>query len=400
MPASPPEILVVTTSFPQDDNAGSGIFVKRLTDALSLRVRLAVLSPAGRSPRTATQDAAYPVIDFRYAPRAWQSLTHAPGGIPAALKRHMLFWAVLPLLLLGMFRATAKASRGVRLLHANWSLTGLICGLVGRMHGIPVITTLRGSDVGKLESSWLARQIFSATLRLNDRLVTVSQAMCETLAARHPRHRHKFVHIANGVDAAFFTLAPPPAATPLRLVSIGNLIPGKGGADLLTALAQVDAAVTLSVVGDGPERIALQNQAMALGLNDRIDFLGALPPPQIPAVLAAHDVLVLASHAEGRPNVLVEAMAAGRAVIATRIPGVCELVDDQQTGLLYPPGDTAALAAHIRALVDAPARCQALGAAARAAVAAQKLTWPACAEQYADLYRQILAERHASPCAA
>lgn len=399
MLAPPPEVLVVTTSFPQDDNPGSGIFVKRLTDALSQRVRLAVLSPAGQKSRAAARDTAYPVHDFRYAPRAWQSLTHAPGGIPAALKRHKRFWAILPLLFLGMFFATLKASKGIRLLHANWSPTGLVCGLVGRMRGIPVLTTLRGSDVGKIESSWLARLIFSATLRLNDRLITVSQRMGESLAILYPRQRHKFVHIPNGVDADFFALPISPAATPLRLVIIGNLIPGKGCADLLTALAQADARVTLSVVGDGPERTALQNQAIALGLNDKVDFLGAQPPSHIPAILAAHDVLVLASHAEGRPNVLIEAMAAGRAIIATRIPGVCELVDDGQTGLLYPPGDTAALAAHILALADAPMRCQALGEAARMAVAAKKLTWPTCAEQYVELYRQVLAERHSSPCA-
>jgi len=170
---------------------------------------------------------------------------------------------------------------------------------------------------------------------------------------------------------------------------VGNLIPGKGCRDVLYSLSKLEFPVSLTLVGDGPERDALKELARELHVENRVVFLGIMPHTEIPGLFAKHDILILASRSEGRPNVVVEAMASGKAVIATRLPGVCELISDGVTGLLYEPGDVDSLTEHISILSMHPERCNQLGVTARQWVMENNLTWEASAIQYLDLYRNL-----------
>jgi glycosyltransferase involved in cell wall biosynthesis len=117
--------------------------------------------------------------------------------------------------------------------------------------------------------------------------------------------------------------------------------------------------VRLTIVGDGPERGALEAQARALGVADRVAFEGAVAHQRIASYLHRADVFCLPSYAEGVPTVLMEAMASGLAVVATRVYGIPELVEDGRSGLLVPPAEALA-----RLAENAEMRA-ALGAAAR-----------------------------------
>jgi glycosyltransferase involved in cell wall biosynthesis len=381
-------VLLVSTSFPSRPGDVSGIFVRRLADALSESVSLEVLTPCGRE--VFASDAAYPVHCFRYAPRAWQALTHRPGGIPAALKRRPAYGFVLFLMLLSLFMAVYRRAGKVDVIHANWSLTGLICGLAGRLRGCPVITTLRGSDVARLETSRPTRLLTAWTLKLSHHTVAVSSAMTDELRARFPQSAARLSHIPNGVDDVLRSLPLPEAADTLKIAAVGNLIPGKAVHELLRALAGCDGSLSMetTVVGDGPERESLEALACDLGLPGKVRFAGNLPPHAVAAVLGESDVFVLTSHSEGRPNVVVEAMAAGRAIVATALPGVCELLEHERNGLVFDPGDTDELAAYLQRLAVDPALRLRLGRAARQTVAEQGLTWQSTAERYHVLYRQ------------
>ena len=379
-------VLLVSTSFPLRSGEVSGIFVRRLADALSDRVMLEVLTPCGREGFVS--DATYPVHCFRYAPRAWQGLTHSPGGIPAALKRRPAYGFVLLLMLLSLFMSVYRRAGRIDVIHANWSLTGLICALAGRLRGCPVITTLRGSDVARLESSRLTRLLTAWTISLSHHTVTVSSAMLDELRARFPLSALHTSHIPNGADDALCALPWPEVGNTLRITTIGNLIPGKAVHDLLQALAECGGAfgVETTIVGDGPERERLEALARELGLSCKVRFMGIVPPAAVVGALGESDVFVLTSHAEGRPNVVVEAMAAGRAIVATALPGVCELLEHEHNGLLFEPGDTAALAAHLRRLAIDPALRLRLGRAARKTIADRGLSWQSSARLYDELY--------------
>ncbi|MEO0913564.1 MAG: glycosyltransferase family 4 protein, partial [Pseudomonadota bacterium] len=155
---------------------------------------------------------------------------------------------------------------------------------------------------------------------------------------------------------------------PLRALFIGRLAAVKGVPVLLEALRDVPE-VALTLIGDGPERAALEAEAGPLG--DRVTFLGYRSQAEVAEALAEVDLLVLPSFAEGVPVVLMEAMAAGLPVISSRVAGIPELVEDGVSGLLLPPGDAAALAEALRALAADPARRAAMGAAGCARVEAE-----------------------------
>ncbi len=157
-----------------------------------------------------------------------------------------------------------------------------------------------------------------------------------------------------------------PAGAPL-LTIIARLTEQKGHRILLDALARPDLAQAhLLVVGDGPLRAALERQALGLGLSARVRFVGARR--DLGNILGATDVFVMPSFWEGLPLAMVLAMGAGLPVVATRVAGIPEVVQDGVTGLLVPPGDSSALGAALSRVVnDDPTRVL-LGQAARAFV--------------------------------
>ena len=172
--------------------------------------------------------------------------------------------------------------------------------------------------------------------------------------------------IPNGLDLAGYTpRSPRPAAR--RIVTVANLRREKGHDVLLDAAASVlrrfpDAH--FDIIGAGPERAALEARAAALAIAGGVSFLGHCE--DIPARLAAADLFVLPSRSEAFPNAVLEAMAMGVPAIASAIGGLLEVIEDQRNGLLVPPGDAAALAAAIGALLADPIRAAQMGAAARA----------------------------------
>ncbi len=200
--------------------------------------------------------------------------------------------------------------------------------------------------------------------------------------------------IPNGVETARFASVPPPAFDPERGIVLGavaRLTQEKALGALLDAAATLVAeglSIRVHLAGDGPLRPHLEQQARTLGLADRVHFLGYRA--DVPAVLAAVDVVVSSSTREGMPLGLLEAMAAGRPVVATAVGGVPEVVVDGETGLLVPPGDGPALAAAVRRVVVDPAWGRALGAAGRARATAH-FSLARTVAQYAALYDEALA---------
>ena len=170
-------------------------------------------------------------------------------------------------------------------------------------------------------------------------------------------------------------------------VSVARLVPQKGLDVLIAALPRLSgpaAAWPVTLVGDGPEREALRQQANALGVSNRLRCLGFRSDPE--RFLEEAAVFVLPSRFEGMPNALLEAMAAGLAVIVTDAsPGPLEVVEPGVSGLVVPSDDSLALAEAMQALASDPERCRRMGAAARARITA--LDWP----QLEPLWRSILA---------
>src|SRR5205823_8813185 len=142
-------------------------------------------------------------------------------------------------------------------------------------------------------------------------------------------------------------------------LAVGRLVPDKGFANLLRAAAElVRRGVPLDVelVGDGPQRTALERLTRRLGLTDRVRFRGWLPFAEVRRAMSAATLLVHPCDGlgDGLPNVLLEAMALGTPVIASRVAGIPEALDDGRCGPLVPPGDVGALADAIARLLADP----------------------------------------------
>ena len=174
-----------------------------------------------------------------------------------------------------------------------------------------------------------------------------------------------------------------------RLVTVGRLQAPKDPLTLVRALAALErGSCETELVGDGPDRPAVENEVRRLGLDSVVRLAGVRT--DVPELLAAADLFVLSSRSEGLPLSILEAMATGLPVVASRVGGVPEVVVDGETGLLVPPGDPGSLARAIERLLDDSALRRRLGAAGRARVA-EHFDLASAQRAHLDLYRSLLA---------
>lgn len=210
-----------------------------------------------------------------------------------------------------------------------------------------------------------------------DAVVCISDFARSQVMAFAPEARWPRFHVVHcGLDPDRFDPGPeaPAAGEGLRVLYVGRLVPFKGQAILLEALAAirrrgVDASLT--VVGDGPSRAALERRAEELGLAAAVRFDGAVGQDEIGAHYAAADVFCLPSFAEGVPVVLMEAMAMRIAVVTSRVMGIPELIDDGEDGILVAPGRADQLAAALERLARDPELRERLGRRGREKVVAE-----------------------------
>lgn len=384
---------MVSTSFPLQPQAVSGIFVRHLADAIALNADLVLLTPQGKTKQTFFPKE-YTAFAFPYAPKSLQLLTHTPGGIPSALKHVPILWAIVPLLLGAMAFNVFKHSKNCQIIHSNWTAPGIIGGLIGFLRRKHSIVTLRGTDVNGFKRSRLKRTTLSLALRFNNIVVTVSEAMRADLISEFPHFSNKIHFIPNGVAEEFF-IDEKPFTPPLRLLFIGNLVTNKGCDVAIAALhnANISNDVCLTIVGDGPEFNKLLDQTKAFSLAHRVNFAGRVAPEKIPDILLNHDILLLPSWEEGRPNVVIEAMAAGKTIIASNLPVLNELITDGKSGFIFPRGNPHALSSLIEHVHSDPTILEEIGRQARNSIYSLDLTWAACAKKYLALYRQLLEGR-------
>jgi glycosyltransferase involved in cell wall biosynthesis len=397
------KVLLLSTSFPLHEESQSGIFIQQMVENLPEGIEVRVLTPDDRSsPNTPFFAGTYKVHRYRYAPKSWQELAHGSGGIMAALSQNKCRFLLLPVLLSSCAVHALWDARKTDIIHANWSINGVIANIIGLLLQKPVIITLRGSDVNLATRSWLMRQLVGNCLSLGQCLVTVSPSLQQMLTKQFPRYKNKIQVVANGISQEFFHVGEGrgEARTGLvRFLYAGNLLTSKGVQVLLEAAALLapESEWCLDLVGDGPERrkfeeFCKKNELLC----ERVTFHGAVSYRRMPHFLAQADVFVFASFSEGRPNAVMEALAAGLAVLAAAIPALQEVMTNGQEGLLFPPGDSRKLSQSMAYLLNHPQERQRMGRNAHRSISALGLSWQETGQQYAALYAALLARSHGS----
>lgn len=235
-----------------------------------------------------------------------------------------------------------------------------------RLAGTPFGFSCHALDVRKVAPGELARRAAAAAV-----VVACNRDVAASIAATGTKPRL----LAHGVDLSRFAVRPPAAGgDALRVLAVGRLVEKKGFVHLVDALARCRQPVRLSIVGDGPERPVLEALAARHGLGGRLTLLGRLTHRELPALYEQADVVAVPSvvdrngDRDGLPNVVLEAMATGRALLASDVAAVATAVDHEVNGLLVAPGDVAGLATGLDRLAASPAERLRFGRAARRTV--------------------------------
>jgi glycosyltransferase involved in cell wall biosynthesis len=268
------------------------------------------------------------------------------------------------------------------ILHTHSSKAGILGRFAAALAGVPrVVHTYHGFGFHDRQPAFVkSLYVFLERVcaRFTDVLVFVSRSNIEYAASHGIVDQKDAVLIRSGVDlsglpapvdAAKLKMSAGVGMHKLLVVSVGNLKPQKNAGDFVSAAAAVVAELPEArfvFVGDGPERRSLEARAFAKGLEGKVMFLGWRRDAA--QWLAAADVFVMTSLWEGLPRALVEAMKSGTPPVCYATDGVTDLIQDGVNGFLVEPGDHAALAARVSALLKDEPRREALGAAAAAAI--------------------------------
>jgi glycosyltransferase involved in cell wall biosynthesis len=360
-----PRVLIVITLA---EVGGAQTFVAHLLLALAQRYEV-VVAAHGPGPLRAAAEA----VGARYVP-----LRH--------VRRAVNPWRDV----LGLAEMIVLCRRErPQVLHANSAKARLLGLLAARLTGVPVrLLTAHGWPF--LWWSGLRGRLYLWGERLNGRLATgivcVSEAERRAAVAAGVCSPEQAVVIHNAVDVSGTPRARHDGALPTML-SVGRLAEPKDFTTLVRALARLERETFRAwIVGDGPDREALESEIRRLGVDDCVELLGERD--DVAGLMAQSDVFVLSSRSEGLPLSILEAMAAGLPVVGSEVGGVRELVAD--CGFVVPPGDPDALAAALRRLVADPELRRRRGELARRRAEA-RFDLRTFHRAYLDLYASELA---------
>ena len=331
------KVAVLTTSYPRHPGDAAGRFIGDAVERLREReVEVEVVSPAS----------------FAHFGLAYGA------GIPGNVRRRPWLALFVPAMLAAFRRAANRAARSADLLHAHWLPAGAVALSTGR----PYVVQVWGTDVELARRvPWLARRI----LRRARRVIAASTWLAE--AARELGARDVTI-VPGGVDVP---AEVAPEAEPPGVLFAGRLSEEKG----VLELVQAANGLPLVVAGDGP-------------LRDRVPHaLGFLPPDELSRRYGEAAVVACPSRREGFGVVCAEAMAHGRAVVATRVGGLLDLVVDGETGLFVPPGDPRALRAALERLLADEQQRSAMGAAGRRRVR-ERFSWDVVTDATLAVYAE------------
>lgn len=380
------KVLIVTTGYPRNDADPSGIFVKRLAVAMTrCGARVTILAPGDKDAKSREIDDGIPIIRFFYAPRILMRIGYGEGGIPENVRRWPWLFLILPLFLLSLTLYTIVLAKDYDVIHANWLATGFFCLSAKWIRKKPMVVTIRGSDLKGLPSKLLPLVVAGA-----DAITTVNKTWAEQLCKRFA---DKVFYTPNGVEASNAAID---LRTKLGLSKDETIALYMGvlrkvkGADVLAEAAKItgrlDCSLRFLVIGRGDPR------KFGLAELPNVICVGEIPPDEALGAYPCCDIFVLPSRSEGRPNALLEAMASGLASVATRLPGVLDILDDE-SGILVSTENPEAIAQAVCDLARNPVKRRGMGERAKAKISELSLDWESSAEKYLSLFEK-LCSRH------
>lgn len=345
-------LVVVTNLFPNPMEPQYSTFNEQQIVALGARVPVSVVCPVGwvrklNFLRKGRASRLRQCREWRGIPVRYPTYFYVP---------RILGWTRGVSMAFSITRAFARArsTMSANAVLATWAFPdGFAALLLGRLTRLPVIIKVHGSDVEALQVPGLQRRIALWALRQAEGVVSVSKYLKDALM-RQGVLEGKIHVIYNGIDREKFRVLDRDTARaklgldPKRrlVLFVGSLKHDKGVRELIHPMVMETCRrgdAVIGIAGSGPLRGEIEQQIASRRLQDRVLLLGSIPPVSVAQWMNAADCLCLPSHHEGLPNVIMEALACGTPVVATRVGGVPEILDDRSGRLVEPqlPGPLA-----------------------------------------------------------
>jgi glycosyltransferase involved in cell wall biosynthesis len=402
-------VVMVTTSYPRFPGDGVGTFMEPIAKSVAaMGHEVHVVAPWHPLVARGAREDGVSFHFYRYAPVPRLNVFGYAGAMKADVRLKGAAFLAAPLALASGWAAARRVARrhGATMMHGHWVVPGGAIAAAA-MPGLPLVVSLHGSDVYVAETLAPARTAARAVFRRAGVVTACSRDLADRAIALGAAPDRVEV-VPYGVDVRRFR--PDPAARAGRRAAIevrdtdclvfaaGRLVRKKGFEYLVDAMARLESSprVVLALAGQGDLDAELRARAAEGPASDRIRFLGNQTQDEIASWMAAADVVAAPSvrddsgNVDGLPNVVLEALASGTALVTTAAGGIGSIVEDARTALVVPERDAAALAAAIQSLVADPGLRTRLGAAARLE-AETRLGWPDVARRFDAAYARSLA---------
>ena len=353
------KVLIITNLFPNSRQPGRGIFNQQQFKELAQLCDLKVVAPLPWCP---------PIKLFA----RWDNCAQVPDkeaidGIEVFHPRYLVTPQVGRslygfFLYLGIIRTIKKIAQSFPfdIILATWAYPDAFAGMLAAKHfKKPLVIKVHGSDVNLFSKYFWRRLMMRLAFEHSPKVIAVSNDLKEKI-----QHlgilKDKIAVIGNGVNTQIFKpldkgecrkkLSLP--AEQKLVVFIGNLVEVKGIEFLIEAFRDLSGDIILRIVGEGGLRPMLEEQVKKLNLSRRIVFTGRCPHNDIPIWMNAADIFCLPSLNEGCPNVVLEALACGTPVVASRVGGIPDMITSPEQGILTAPRDSKGLAKAIEQMVN------------------------------------------------
>jgi glycosyltransferase involved in cell wall biosynthesis len=387
------KVLVFTNLYPSQVEPTLGIYNKSTFEALARYAEVRVVAPIRAWAR------------WKQPGLILNPVREREGGVESVFPPYWSIPTAWSLHAAGMYLSMRPWIRELRrdfpfdVIIGAWAYPDAVAAsLLAREANVPLVTAVLGSDVNEFPDLFGLRPQIRYGFQRAQRVLAVSRAIADRVVELGaPRERVLVQH--NGVDGARFRIRDRAEARKSVGIEhdrpvigyVGNIRPVKGSDVLIEAMDHLvkqlgNTEAELWIVGSGEIEAQVRARTTALGLDSRVRFLGRQPHEAIPRWMSAVDVFCLPSRNEGCPNVILEALASGKPVVASRVGGIPELLTDGENGYLVPAEDPAALAGALAKALGRTWDPEAL----RATVTF--LSWDAVALTYQKLLGEVLEE--------
>jgi glycosyltransferase involved in cell wall biosynthesis len=405
-------VVMVATSYPRFPGDTVGTFMEPIAHGLAARGH-AVHMVLPWHPRVTRPDREGGVHFhfFRYAPASAGHVFGYAGGLREDVTLRGSAWLAAPAAMFSGWRLARRVVRdtGATIVHGHWVVPG---GVIASYAAgdVPLVVSLHGSDVYVAERNFVAGRLASQTFA-HAAWVTACSGDLRDRAVRLGAREDRSEVIPYGVNTARFR---PDALTRARVraslglpddaemvFTAGRFVRKKGFEYLIDAMSGIAARRPRAIAvigGDGDLAAEYRERSAARGLAERVRFPGTIPHDEMASYLAAADVVVVpsvrdeAGNVDGLPNVVMEALASGTALVTTAAGGIGAVVEHGVTAHVVPERDAGAIAAAVAHLLEQRPEAAALGAAARQMVS-ERFGWAAVAERFEAVYEVARRQR-------